>query len=130
MLAGLLFEAGAAPVHFWVPDAAQGAGGTAAAFLTTVPKVGALLAVYRLVTVLPATVEWPLLVGVLAVASMTLATSPNTHRPTPAGCSAGRRSARSGTSWAGRGVAASRPVVGTVEGGVPGSLVGGSVPDP
>ena len=72
VLAGLLFEAGAVPVHFWVPDAAQGAGGTAAAFLTTVPKVGALLAVHRLVTVLPGTVDWPLLVGVLAVASMTL----------------------------------------------------------
>ncbi|MEO7753637.1 MAG: proton-conducting transporter membrane subunit [Terracoccus sp.] len=72
VVAGLMFEAGAVPAHFWVPDAAQGAGGTVATFLTTVPKVGALIAVYRLVLVLPDTVAWPLLVGLLAVASMTL----------------------------------------------------------
>ncbi len=72
VLAGLLFEAGAVPAHFWVPDAAQGAGTTAAAFLTTVPKVGALVAAYRLVDALPPTLRWSLLVGVLAVASMTL----------------------------------------------------------
>lgn len=40
VLGGLLFKAGGAPAHFWVPDAAQGAGGTVAAFLTTVPKIG------------------------------------------------------------------------------------------
>ncbi len=72
VLVGLAFEAGAVPAHFWVPDAAQGAGSTAAAFLTTVPKVGALLALYRFVTVLPDGLAWPSLVAVLAVASMTL----------------------------------------------------------
>lgn len=72
VLGGLLFKAGAVPAHFWVPDAAQGAGTTAAAFLTTVPKIGALVAVYRLVDVLPGTIDWALLVAVLAVASMTL----------------------------------------------------------
>lgn len=72
VLAGLLFEAGAVPAHFWVPDAAQGASTSAAAFLTTVPKVGALLATYRFVGVLPSSSRWGLVVGVLAVASMTL----------------------------------------------------------
>ena len=72
VLAGLLFKAGAVPLHFWVPDAAQGAGATAAAFLTTVPKIGAVVAVYRLVDVLPGTLNWHLLVALLAVASMTL----------------------------------------------------------
>ena len=72
VLAGLLFEAGAVPAHFWVPDAAQGASTTAAAFLTTVPKVGALLATYRFVDVLPSGFRWALVVGVIAVASMTL----------------------------------------------------------
>ena len=72
VLAGLLFKAGAVPLHFWVPDAAQGAGATAAAFLTTVPKIGAVVAVYRLVDVLPGTLNWRLLVALLAVASMTL----------------------------------------------------------
>lgn len=72
VVAALLFEAGAVPAHFWVPDAAQAAGVTAATFLTTVPKLGAVLALYRFVGVLPDTVAWPLLVGVLAVLTMTL----------------------------------------------------------
>ncbi len=72
VLGGLLFKAGGAPGHFWVPDAAQGAGGAVAAFLTTVPKIGAVVAAYRLVALLPDTLAWPLLISVLAVASMTL----------------------------------------------------------
>ncbi|MEO8828382.1 MAG: proton-conducting transporter membrane subunit [Lapillicoccus sp.] len=73
VVAGLMFEAGGVPAHFWVPDAAQGAGGTVATFLTTVPKIGAIVALYRLVIVLPDTVAWPLLIAILAVTSMTLA---------------------------------------------------------
>ena len=72
VMAGLMFKAGGVPAHFWVPDAAQGSGGAVAAFLTTVPKVGAVVAAYRLVLALPETLSWPLLVAVLAVASMTL----------------------------------------------------------
>lgn len=72
VLGGLLFKAGGVPAHFWVPDAAQGATGTAALFVTTVPKVGALVAVYRLATVLPDTLGWPLLIAVLAATGMTL----------------------------------------------------------
>lgn len=73
IVAGLMFEAGGIPAHFWVPDAAQGANGTVATFLTTVPKIGAMVAVYRLVLVLPDSVDWQLLIGLLAVVSMTLA---------------------------------------------------------
>jgi NADH-quinone oxidoreductase subunit N len=72
VLGGLMFKAGGVPAHFWVPDAAQGAGGAVAAFLTTMPKIGAVVAAYRLVAMLPDTLAWPLLVAVLAVASMTL----------------------------------------------------------
>lgn len=72
VIAGLMFEAGGVPAHFWVPDAAQGANGTAAIFLTTVPKIGALVALYRVAGVLPHTVAWPLLIAIFAVASMTL----------------------------------------------------------
>ncbi|MFP5253521.1 MAG: NADH-quinone oxidoreductase subunit N [Actinomycetes bacterium] len=72
VLAGLMFKAGGVPGHFWVPDAAQGAGGAVAAFLTTVPKIGAVVAAYRFVAMLPDTLAWPLLVAVLAAASMTL----------------------------------------------------------
>ncbi|MFZ0834770.1 MAG: proton-conducting transporter membrane subunit, partial [Mycobacterium sp.] len=72
VVAGLMFEAGAVPAHFWVPDAAQGASGAAAMYLTTVPKIGALIALYRLTDVLPDTLSWPLLIAAFAVASMTL----------------------------------------------------------
>ncbi len=72
VVAGLMFKAGGVPAHFWVPDAAQGASGTAAAFATTVPKVGALVAAFRLALLLPPTIAWTGLVGLLAVASMTV----------------------------------------------------------
>lgn len=72
VLGGLLFKAGAVPLHFWVPDAAQGCGAIAAAFLTTVPKIGALVAVYRFVGTLPGSIAWPLVVATLAVISMTV----------------------------------------------------------
>lgn len=72
-LAGLLFKIGAVPAHFWVPDAVDGATTPAAAFLTTVPKIGGLVAAYRLLLTVPDTVvDWRLLVALLAVASMTL----------------------------------------------------------
>ncbi|MCO7218322.1 proton-conducting transporter membrane subunit [Klenkia sp. PcliD-1-E] len=71
---GLLFEAGAVPLHPWVPDAVQGARTTVAAFLTTVPKVGALLALTRLVEVVPPGVPVRPVVAVLAAASLLLGT--------------------------------------------------------
>ena len=72
VLTGLLFKAGGVPAHFWVPDATQGASVTAAAFLTTVPKIGALVAITRLVDVLPGELRWATVLGVFAVASMTI----------------------------------------------------------
>ncbi len=72
VLVGLLFKAGGVPGHFWVPDATEGASVTAAAFLTTVPKIGALVAITRLAAVLPGEVRWASVLGVLAVASMTI----------------------------------------------------------
>ncbi|WP_033374717.1 NADH-quinone oxidoreductase subunit N [Actinopolyspora halophila] len=74
VLAGLLFKIGGVPAHFWVPDITEGASTPVAAFVTTVPKIGGLIATYRLVAeALPAAgVNWPLLVAMLATASMTL----------------------------------------------------------
>ncbi|HZJ39498.1 MAG TPA: proton-conducting transporter membrane subunit, partial [Demequina sp.] len=53
VLSGLMFKAGAVPAHFWVPDAAQGSSGLVATFLTTVPKLGAFVAAFRIVDALP-----------------------------------------------------------------------------
>jgi NADH-quinone oxidoreductase subunit N len=74
VLAGLAFKIGAVPGHFWVPDVTEGAPAPVAAFVTTVPKIGGLLAAERLfAVVLPAApVDWPLLLAVVAAATMTL----------------------------------------------------------
>lgn len=50
VLAGLLFKAGAVPAQFWIPDVTEGSSGPAAAFLTTVPEIGAFAALLRLLT--------------------------------------------------------------------------------
>ncbi|WP_347059867.1 proton-conducting transporter membrane subunit [Blastococcus sp. HT6-30] len=74
VLAGVAFKAGAVPVHFWVPDVTAGTTAPMAAYITTIPKIGAVAAAFRLVAEpfadLP--VDVPLLVAVLAAASMTL----------------------------------------------------------
>ena len=74
VLAGLLFKMGAVPAHCWVPDVTEGTRPPAAAFLTTVPKIGGVLAAYRLVsaTMAGTTVGWPLLLAIVAAATMTL----------------------------------------------------------
>ncbi|MFI6523320.1 NADH-quinone oxidoreductase subunit N [Streptomyces uncialis] len=74
LVAGVLFKAGGVPAHFWVPDTVQGSTAPVAAFLTTVPKIGALVALYRLAAVPLAdtAIPWPGLVAVLSAASMTL----------------------------------------------------------
>ncbi|MFR9799932.1 NADH-quinone oxidoreductase subunit N [Streptomyces sp. MS06] len=74
VLAGLLFKAGAVPAHFWVPDAADGAPAPVAAYVTTLPKIGALVALYRLLhQALPGSdVNWPLLLAITAAVTMSL----------------------------------------------------------
>ncbi len=73
MVLGLAFKLGAVPAHAWVPDVADGAPAPVAAFLTVAPKVGALIAISRLVLALPEDqVGWRLLIAVLAAATMTL----------------------------------------------------------
>lgn len=74
VVAGLMFKAGGVPAHFWVPDVTDGTPAPVAAFLTTVPKIGGLVALFRLLAVaVPASaVNWPLLIAVLAAATMTL----------------------------------------------------------
>ncbi|GAY13032.1 NADH-ubiquinone oxidoreductase chain N [Pseudonocardia sp. N23] len=74
VLAGLAFKAGAVPAQFWVPDVSDGTPAPVAGIVTTIPKIGALVAIYRLLTqAIPAQViNWPLIVAILAAASMTL----------------------------------------------------------
>ena len=70
VLAGLTFKAGAVPGHFWVPDVTEGALPAVGAIVTTIPKIGAVVALYRFVTVVP--LNWPTLIAVIAAVTMTL----------------------------------------------------------
>ena len=70
---GLAFKMGAVPAHAWMPDVADGAPAPVAALITVAPKVGALIALARLATVLPgAAAGWRPLVALLAALTMTL----------------------------------------------------------
>lgn len=72
VLVGLGYKAALAPFHFWAPDAYDGAPVAVAAYLSVVPKVGAIFGLAQVMRSLPAgVVNWPLVVAVLAVVSMT-----------------------------------------------------------
>jgi len=83
VLVGLGYKAAIAPFHFWAPDAYEGAPLAVAAFLSIVPKVGAIFALAQIARTLPTSaVHWPVVIGVLAVVSMTygnLAALPQTN---------------------------------------------------
>ena len=73
VVVGLAFKMGAVPAHAWMPDVADGAPAPVAAFVTSAPKVGALVALGRLALVLPEPgVGWRPLVALLAALTMTL----------------------------------------------------------
>lgn len=73
LVVGLTFKVGAVPIHTWVPDAAQGAPAPGAAFVTVAPKIGAVIALVRLASVLPEeVVAWRPLIAVLAAVTMTV----------------------------------------------------------
>jgi NADH-quinone oxidoreductase subunit N len=71
VLVGLGYKAALAPFHFWAPDAYDGAPVSVAAYLSVVPKVGAIFGLAQVVRDLPTGIDWPLIVAVLAVLSMT-----------------------------------------------------------
>jgi NADH-quinone oxidoreductase subunit N len=73
VVVGLAFKLGAVPAHAWMPDVAEGSPVPAAAFLTVVPKVGAAIALARLVSLFPpeSLAIRPLIAG-LSLVTMTL----------------------------------------------------------
>ncbi len=73
VLVGLGYKAAIAPFHFWAPDAYDGAPVSVAAFLSVVPKVGAIFGLAQVVRDLPTgePFGWPLVVAALAALSMT-----------------------------------------------------------
>jgi NADH-quinone oxidoreductase subunit N len=83
VLVGLGFKAGLVPFHFWVPDAYDGGPLSVAAYLSVVPKVGAVFALAEVARNLPPDIaNWRFGVAGLAVASMVygnLAALPQTN---------------------------------------------------
>lgn len=69
-LAGVLFKLSLVPFHIWTPDVYEGATTPVVAFLSTAPKVAALLVLMRLLSVL--SVDFQRLTAVLALASILL----------------------------------------------------------
>ncbi len=76
IIAGLGFKVASVPFHAWAPDVYQGAAAPVAAFLASASKTMGFVALFRLffVAFAPEVVheEWQLLIGILALASMTL----------------------------------------------------------
>ena len=72
LVIGIGYAASLFPVHFWIPDTFEGAPVSIAAYLSVVPKIGALFALAQVVRDLPVSlVDWPLILAVLAALSMT-----------------------------------------------------------
>jgi len=73
VVVGLAFKLGAVPAHVWMPDVAEAAPVPAAAFLTVAPKIGAAIALVRLVGLFPtdAFAIRPV-IAILSVLTMTL----------------------------------------------------------
>ena len=71
VVVGLGYKAAVAPFHFWAPDAYDGAPIAVAAFLSVVPKVGALFALAQIMPEVPEGLGWRGVLAVLAVVSMT-----------------------------------------------------------
>lgn len=72
VLVGLGYKTAIAPFHFWAPDAYDGGPVSVAAYLSVVPKVGAIFALAAVAQVLPTdVVNWQVIIAVLATISMT-----------------------------------------------------------
>ncbi|OYV75039.1 MAG: oxidoreductase [Chromatiales bacterium 21-64-14] len=71
LIVGLGYKASLVPFHFWAPDAYDGAPVSVAAFLSVVPKIGAIFALAQVVRDLPVSSNWPLVIAALSVLTMT-----------------------------------------------------------
>jgi NADH-quinone oxidoreductase subunit N len=70
-LGGLFFKLALFPFHFWCPDVYQGASNETAAFAATLPKLGAVIVLIRLATLLKPGLELTGILALLAAVSVT-----------------------------------------------------------
>ncbi len=71
VIVGLGYKASLVPFHFWAPDAYDGAPLSVAAYLSVVPKIGAIFALAQVVRDLPVSTHWPMLIATVAILTMT-----------------------------------------------------------
>ncbi len=70
-MVGFFFKLALFPFHFWCPDVYDGTSNETAAFAATLPKLGAVVILIRLVSLLKPEIEIITLMAVLSAASMT-----------------------------------------------------------
>ena len=71
VIIGLGYKAALVPFHFWAPDAYEGAPVSIAAYMSVMPKIGAIFALAQVVRDLPTGTDWPLVIAVVSVLTMT-----------------------------------------------------------
>ncbi len=71
VIVGLGYKASLVPFHFWAPDAYEGAPVSVAAYMSVVPKIGAIFALAQVLRDLPMNTGWPLVIAVVSVLTMT-----------------------------------------------------------
>ncbi len=70
-LCGMFYKLALFPLHFWCPDVYQGASNETAAYIATLPKLGAVVILIRLATFLKPGMEITTILAVLGAISMT-----------------------------------------------------------
>ena len=70
-LGGMFYKLALFPFHFWCPDVYQGASNETAAYVATLPKLGAVVILVRLATFLKPGLEITTILAVLGGVSMT-----------------------------------------------------------
>ncbi|MEE9236337.1 MAG: NADH-quinone oxidoreductase subunit N [Thermoplasmata archaeon] len=74
MIAGFGFKVATVPFHMWVPDVYEGAPTTITTLLSTASKIMGFVALFKifLIALIGAATHWALILGILAIATMTL----------------------------------------------------------
>jgi NADH-quinone oxidoreductase subunit N len=70
-LAGFFYKLALFPFHFWCPDVYQGASNETATYVATLPKLGAVVVLIRLASLLEPGFEVTTLIAILGAVSMT-----------------------------------------------------------
>lgn len=74
MLIGMLFKVAAVPFHFWAPDVYEGSPTLTTATMSTLTKVVAMAALYKLIAAMnvPFTFSYEVVIAVVSILSMTV----------------------------------------------------------